>query len=59
MQFINSNRVKSAKYKLSQHRVQGERSTLSIFQVAQLMDVVKGDSELNQPQTKSVFFSYN
>jgi hypothetical protein len=59
MQFINSNRVKTAKYKLSQHRVQGERSDLSIFQVAQLMDAVRqGDSTAGQ-STNSVFFSLN
>ena len=43
MQLINTNRVKSAKFQLSQHRVQGERSSLSILQVAHLMDVVKNE----------------
>lgn len=59
MQFINTNRVKAAKYKLSQHRIQGERSSLSIIQVAQLMDVVKNGGEGNQPSNGSVFFSWN
>ncbi|MEJ6616585.1 MAG: hypothetical protein QNL61_06680 [Crocinitomicaceae bacterium] len=37
------NKIKSAKFKLSQHKVQGANSTLSIFQVASLMDLVKGE----------------
>ncbi len=59
MQLINTNRVKSAKFKLSQHRVQGERSSLSILQVAHLMDVVKNGGEMNQLVNESVFFSWN
>lgn len=37
------NKIESAKFKLSQHKVQGPKSTLSIFQVASLMDLVKGE----------------
>lgn len=59
MQLINTNRVKSAKFQLSQHRVQGERSSLSILQVAHLMDVVKNEGEMNQTSDGSVFFSWN
>ena len=59
MQFINTNRVKSAKFKLSQHRIQGERSSLSIIQVARLMDVVKNGGEMSHRQNGSVFFSWN
>ena len=59
MQLINTNRVKSAKFKLSQHRVQGERSSLSILQVAHLMDVVKNGGESNEVSGQSVFFSWN
>ena len=59
MQFINPDRVKTAKFKLSQHRLQGQRSDLSIFQVAQLMDALKqGDDSESQSNT-SVFFSMN
>lgn len=35
------NKVKTAQYKLSQHKVQGAKSSLSIFEVASLMDLVK------------------
>lgn len=59
MQFINTNRVKSAKFKLAQHRVQGERSSLSIIQVARLMDLVKNGDDFSQPNHQSVFFSWN
>lgn len=59
MQLINTNRVKSAKFKLSQHRIQGERSSLSIIQVARLMDVVKHGGEMSQSPSQSVFFSWN
>ncbi len=59
MQLINTNRVKSAKFQLSQHRVQGQRSSLSILQVAHLMDVVKHGEEMSQTSNGSVFFSWN
>lgn len=59
MQLINTNRVKSAKFQLSQHRVQGQRSSLSILQVAHLMDVVKNGGEMDQTSNGSVFFSWN
>ncbi len=59
MQFINTNRAKTAKLKLSQHRVQGERSRLSVFQVAQLMDTVKIGNGESAHQNTSVFFSLN
>ncbi|MFK7783649.1 MAG: hypothetical protein AB8B56_00965 [Crocinitomicaceae bacterium] len=59
MQLINTNRVKSAKFKLSQHRVQGERSSLTILQVAHLMDVVKNGEDFNETPSQSVFFSWN
>lgn len=59
MQLINTNRVKSAKFQLSQHRIQGERSSLSILQVARLMDVVKNGGDMGEAPNQSVFFSWN
>ena len=38
------NKIKTAQYKLSQHKVQGANSSLSIFQVASLMDLVRKGS---------------
>ena len=59
MYLITSNRVKTAKNKLSQHRILGERSQLTIFQVAKLMDTIrKGEDPENYSQD-SIFFSLN
>ena len=54
-----NNRIKQAKYKLSQHKVQGVNSNLSIFEVAKLMDTVKRGDNTNENKTTSVFFSMN
>ncbi len=56
---MNANRIKTAKYKLSQHKVQGVNSTLSIFQVAKLMDTIKRGEDDNTSGQQSVFFSWN
>ncbi len=53
------NAVKMAKYKLAQHRIQGENSSLSVFQVARLMDTVKKGECSDSADAKSVFFSMN
>ena len=57
--FMNNSSIKSAKYKLSQHRVQGENSTLNIFQVAKLMDTVRNANDDNHSESTSIFFSLN
>jgi len=49
------NKVKSAKFKLSQHSVQGTNSTLSIFQVASLMDLVKGEVSAEDQNSQHSF----
>lgn len=54
-----NNRIKQAKYRLSQHRTQGVNSRLSVYEVAKLMDTVKKGEDLNQPNGNSVFFSMN
>ncbi|MDX2361176.1 MAG: hypothetical protein QNK23_10235 [Crocinitomicaceae bacterium] len=53
-----NNAVKTAKFKLSQHKVQGENSGLSIFQVARLMDTVK-NGEGSDDNSQSISFSLN
>ena len=54
-----NNQVKTAKYKLSQHKVEGENSSLTIFQVAKLMDTIKrGEDSEDFPQA-SIYFSLN
>ncbi len=37
--------IKSAKEKLARHKNLGQRSTLSVLQVAELLDIVTGNSE--------------
>ena len=54
-----NSRIQSAKFKLSQHRAQGSKSNLSIFQVAQLMDTVQNIVEETSNHKKSIFFSLN
>ena len=54
-----NNAVKSAKYKLAQHKVQGTNTNLSIFQVARLMDTVRRGEDGSSDHTRSVFFSLN
>ena len=54
-----NNRIQSAKFKLSQHKAQGAKSNLSIFQVAQLMDTIQNRVEAASNHKKSIFFSLN
>lgn len=53
------NAVKLAKYKLAQHRIQGENSGLSIYQVAKLMDTVRNGEGASVQSGNSIFFSLN
>ena len=54
-----SNSVKNAKYKLSQHKVQGQESNLSIFQVAKLMDMIKVGENRTSSGNEIMGFSLN
>jgi hypothetical protein len=56
-QYLNRSSLGTAKSKLSQHRSMGIHSNLSIFEVAQLMDIVKSGSESDKNQAPSLFFS--
>lgn len=51
------NKVNQAKKQLSQHRNLGPKSSLSIQQVAQLMDTIRFVNTSNKAQ--SIFFSFN
>lgn len=53
-----NNAIQTAKFKLSQHRVQGENSELSIFQVAKLLDTIKM-GERTEESKASIYFSVN
>jgi len=52
-----NNTVKLAQYKLSQHRVQGTKSKLNIFEVAQLMDSIKMAEQMKNMPSNSIFHS--
>lgn len=54
-----NNRVKTAKFKLSQHKLQGENSNLSVYQVARLMDTVKKGIDTPEANQSTIFFSLN
>ena len=54
-----NNAVKSAKFKLSQHKLQGQDSNLSIYQVARLMDTIKNGEQVEGHNSNSIYFSLN
>ena len=55
-QSLRSKVVREAKLKLSVHREQGTKSTMSIFEVANLMDQIKKDNEATE-MGQAIFFS--
>jgi len=55
-QSLRSKVVREAKLKLSVHREQGTKSTMSIFEVANLMDQIKKDNEASEME-QTIFFS--
>jgi len=44
---MNQNYIELAKQKLQNHKSKGNESNLSIFQVAELIDVITGKKDLN------------
>ena len=55
-QSLRSKVVREAKLKLSVHREQGTKSTMSIFEVANLMDQIKKDNQASE-MGQAIFFS--
>jgi hypothetical protein len=55
-QSLRSKVVREAKLKLSVHREQGTKSTMSIFEVANVMDQIKKDNEASEME-QTIFFS--
>jgi hypothetical protein len=53
-----NNAVNLAKTKLARHKELGQRSSLSIEEVAQLMDLVTFGPQLPQVRSTSLFFNY-
>jgi hypothetical protein len=52
---INNN-VKTAQYRIAQHRTQGVQSQLSVFDVANLLDQIKRAESLAEPLSKPTIF---
>ena len=52
-----NNTVKAAQYKLSQHRLQGTKSKLNIFEVAHLMDSIRQSEQIQNTKNVSIFHS--
>lgn len=54
-----NNRIKTAKFKLDQHRLRGSKSNLSVFEVARLLDSIRRAEEVGEDNNNSTFFSLN
>lgn len=54
-----NNAVNQAKNKLARHRALGKQSTMSITEVARLMDLVTFGPEYAQVNSTPVFFNYS
>lgn len=52
---INNN-VKTAQFRIAQHRTQGVHSQLSIFDVANLLDQIKKGERYAEPLSKPTIF---
>lgn len=56
---IMANKVKTAQFKLKQHRSLGAKSSLSVYEVARLMDTIKRGAQNDQVEHSSIFFGLN
>lgn len=56
---IIANKVKTAQFKLNQHRNLGSKSTMSIHEVARLMDTIRRGDRVDQTHSGGIFFSMN
>lgn len=54
-----SNTVTLAKKQLEHHASQGAKSQLSIYEVAQLMDTIKGYAEIKKSNEENIFFNFS
>ena len=53
------NKVNVAKKKLENHYIKGVKSELSIFEVANLMDLVNNRVKIEEEERTSIFFSFS
>lgn len=54
-----NNEIKRAEYKLEQHRSLGTNSSLSVIEVARLMDLIKKGELMKKSPYESLFFSFS
>ncbi len=55
-----TNTIKKAEYQLGLHRQMGIKSTLDIFQVAELMDAIRKAKNMQETgNRKSLFFGFH
>ncbi len=54
-----NNTIKTAEYKLDKHKALGNKSNLSVFQVAALIDSIDRAKKFeSQPKNETLFFNY-
>ena len=56
---MTGNALKNAKHKLTKHNLLGEKSSLSVIQVARLMDTIKIGENIIEEGNTSIYFSLN
>lgn len=54
-----NNSISMAKYQLNLHQELGSNSTLSIFEVAKLMDVLRVGESVKENNTRPIFFNFS
>jgi hypothetical protein len=54
-----NNAINTAKYKLKLHQEMGANSELSIFEVANLMDVLRSSEHTEEIKKTPIFFGYS
>ncbi len=57
--FMINNAVSHAKKQLEAHAQRGSKSTLSIYEVAKLMDVVRQEPQPKKSADESIFFGFS
>ncbi|MDX1446090.1 hypothetical protein [Lishizhenia sp.] len=56
---VGMNTVNVAKKKLEMHYAKGVKSELSIFEVANLMDLISNKEAVEQMERRSIFFGFS
>ena len=54
-----NNTISLAQYKLKLHQDKGQRSELSILEVAELMDIIHFGPKIQEIRKESIFFQFS